>query len=937
MNCFIVCAIFAALNLVKDPDVNRVPLSDEFRVSDCTRQARLSAYEEPYTWNRCAKFELVEKETDEKGEPRVNVGLEIGGTAKRPGFPVRGEAKYRFSFDLKGDAPTVLICQIAWDAQGKVLERKMTKAGSAHPVTNEWTNIRGVLETPKGAARAALVLKLWGHGAYYYQAVCTPGYHFLVDHVSIEEMSFGREIWPARALVVPLDGKAVARDFLSLTLGEGPAHYATEMRVRATDKGLDFGFALDNPSEKGETVEILLQRKDAAAAPLHLFLPVKDGRLVTTVPWKDFGYDVRPPAGTALRFNAMRERTLGEGNTFDPAVATRIGYGIVYDNSVFSFCGNEFNNKERLGVLLLGEDPKYGDDATAWWYASERNKEDARLEKIQRQPLVIAQVPVTTDPAIPYLPPELFEPKSELKLRAAVNEYAALPVAVANMTDTFEEYRVTVTSGFHHPTPAYEHSMPRHGFISADGTRIGSDRITLRRGVRFRDADTPNHGRRYDMLAKMGDVSSLPVAPKESGLVWIQIDCHGLEPGVYTGNLVVTPLSSGRKLKRDKITVEPVWGKTLSVSDDSRIVPIRFEVLPIELEEPTALALNGYRTAWSPYQVDFMKQYDYAFYFVTPWFFNAKYNPDGTIRTANLAPSQLPHIRMLNENVRRIGANPRVMIGYSCFTTFVRNEIKAGNPSIEIDSEAFWTAWREWLKFVERTMNENGFANDDYIMEVFDEPNQKEFPIERLTRVYREAKEAVPTMRLLSTNGEKWCFEAIEPYVDGWIFSPNVFGDSACRARAEKMRAKGGLTSFYACSTSMREDPYRYYRMLPWKAAAFGGDAVSLYQFYEQQPGSDFRGKPAGGVAYDTGEEIVPSIRLECLRAGMTDVRYLRLLQKIATAKKGEELADEAAAFARTALWEVPGRYALDATKADVTRDRCVKYLLQLKGAGTRP
>lgn len=930
MSCLFFCALFAALNLIKDPDVNRVPLSDEFRVSECARHGRLSSFEEPLTWNRCAKFELVDRDLDEKGEPRVNVGLEIGGTAKRPGFAVRGETKYRFSFDLKGNAPTVLVCQIAWNAQGGVLERKMTKLGAVHPVSGEWTRFCGELETPKDAVRAALVLKLWGHGNFYYKAICTPGYHFLVDHVSVEEVTFGREIWPARALVVPADGKAVVGGFRSLTLEESPAHYATEMRVRATDKGLVFGFDLQNPSEKGETVEILLARKDAGQ-PLHLFLPVKDGRLVTAVSWRDFGYETRPPRGTAIRFNAMRERNLGEGKAFDPSVATRVGAGVVYDNSVFSFCGNEFNNPARFGVLLLGEDEKYGDDATAWWYAAERAKEEARLEKLRREPFVVAQVPVTTDTAIPYLPQELFEAKSELSLRAAVNEYAVLPVAIANMTDLPEEYRVTVTAGFHHPTPAYEHAMPRHGFLSADGARIGSDRIVLRRGVPFRDADTANHGRRFDMLAKMGDVSSVPVAPKESGLVWIQLDCHGVKPGSYRADLIVTPLAGGRRLKPIEVVNEPIWGKTLSVNDDSKVIPIRLEVLPFALEDPTVLALNGYRTAWSPYQVDFMKRYDYAYYFVTPWFFNVKFAPDGSILESSTSPSLVPQLKMLNENVKRIGPNPRAMVAYSCFNTFIRHQIKTQNPSIEVYSEAFWKGWREWLKFVERTMNENGFANDDYIMEVFDEPHEKEFPLEQLARVYLEAKAAVPTMRLLSTNGEKWCFESVYPYVDGWIFSPSVFGSSECRARAAKMREKGGLTSFYACSTSLREDLHRYYRLLPWKAAAFGGDAVSLYQFFEQQPGADFRGKPGGGVAYDTGEEVVPSIRLECLRVGMTDVRYLRLLQKEAAAKKGDRLADEAAAYAAKALWEIPGRYAADPTKAVEARDRCIDYLLKLK------
>ena len=137
------------------------------------------------------------------------------------------------------------------------------------------------------------------------------------------------------------------------------------------------------------------------------------------VPWKTLGFATRPPKGTAIRFNAMREAIVGKGDRFDPKKATGSGRGLLIDDSVFAFTGREVGNPERFGVLLLGEDPQYGDDASAWWYRNERAKEDARLAKLAREKFVVAQVPPHTNPDIPYLPPELFDPQPVFRLRGA--------------------------------------------------------------------------------------------------------------------------------------------------------------------------------------------------------------------------------------------------------------------------------------------------------------------------------------------------------------------------------------------------------------------------------------------------------------------------------------------------------------------------------------
>ena len=961
-------AAFGGVNLVGDPDVNRAPLSEEYRIFGSAKQGRLTSFEEEWTWNKCAKFELVEFGVDAKGVTNVNTGIIVGGDAKRPGFPCREKTKYRFSFELKGDAPQIIIVQSSWDAKGKKIEQKATSMQTVRPLPDAWTAYRGELETPAGAARTALIFQIWGTSPRW-AAVCTPGYHFLLDKVNIEEVSIGKSIWPSRVIVVPEDGSVVtASDFSSLLVSKEAAHYPSAMTVRATDDALVFGFDFGNGKVKHSNdgavvadnvwrdnhVELFFETPEKGADLVQLVLGSHGGRWMNgaeqnlsswsgtasisengwkgevKVPWRTIGFKSKPSKGTVIRFNVMRERIvcLGE-EKFDSRIATRKGSWRVFDDSVFSFTETEIDNRERLGVMIIGADPKYGDDPSAWWYETEKAKEDARLAKLMREPFVVAQVPFHTDPAIPYLPQELFDPQPVLKVRAAVNERTALPVAIANMRDAMEEYRVVLNSGSWFPSAAHETAEPRRGLMREDGRLVGPDSITVRRGVRFRDGDAEGHGMRYDVLAKIGEASSVPVSPKEAGLLWIQFDCHGVEPGVYKGELLVTPLASGHRLGKMKLKGASDRRRIPQVFDDSKAIPVELEVLPFELPEPSAMALNGYRTAYRPYQAEFMAKYDYAYYNVTPWFFDVKFNADGSIREAMTRSFLKPHLEMLNANVKRIGDNPRAMVCYSCYHVFKDFHVKNNKPKIEVGSEAYWRAWGEWLRHVDRTMREAGFDNDDYCAEIFDEPNLKEYSVEEMTRILAEAKKAVPKMQMLSTTGVPF-FEAVHKYLDFWIFSRASLEVKERQSWPGKMMAHGGKTSVYSCGVIMRQDLYRYYRMLPWCAAGAGAKFVSIYQFVDQFPATALREGTYGGVAYDTGYEMLPSIRLENLYKGMTDVRYLRLLEDVAKARRGEALADEALKFARLSLRELPTRYPHDSSKADAFRDKCIDYLLKL-------
>lgn len=548
-------------------------------------------------------------------------------------------------------------------------------------------------------------------------------------------------------------------------------------------------------------------------------------------------------------------------------------------------------------------------------------------------PIAIAQVPPHIDPAIPFRPDELAGTNRLLRLRAAVNEHAVIPVAVANLTDEWEEYRVTIDCGYENPAPQFEYPMFRKGLVADDGTRFGMERLTIRRGVKFRDSNAKEHGSRYDILAKLNEAGALPVPAKEAGLVWIQVDCRGAKPGVYRGELAVTPLSRGGISGVVKGVREPGVRKgpfvAVSVADSTERRPVEIEILPFALEEPTTMPMEGSRSVWADYQAEFANDYDVIMNQITPWFFDCTFNAYGTIAARTPRSFLLPHIRFVRDHVKKVGTCPRAMIAHSAYEVFKRAHWP--KDLFAFDSPEYWRAFREWFKYVNETMRTEGFAADDYVVQLFDEPNPKKISPDEALRMYREAKAAVPDARLIQTNGERIYFDALSPYVDEWSFSQHVFGDAKIMTYPKRLAEQGKIASMYACGTEMRQDPYRYYRLISWKSAVCGGPYVLIYQLFEQWPSASFLGATEGGVSYDTGSAMVPSIRLENLREGMTDIRYLRHLERLIAAKKGTAAANEAKAFCEKSLYEIPSLYPHESTRADAFRVTCVEYILKLE------
>ena len=670
----------------------------------------------------------------------------------------------------------------------------------------------------------------------------------------------------------------------------------------------------------------------------------KDGWSVSVkIPFKTLGWKKEPAPGSLMRFNIAREHhVLDRCPQIDYKKGNRLGKGMLKDNSAFAFPNGMFTDKGKWAYLFFSDfAPFFKKETGKITTPALRRQAEAidtaipgkavsqleqyleldRLARLGREKFIVTRIPLATEPALPFFPDELNNPVTKIHLKAAINEQSSAALALANMTDKAEEYQVRLIRGWEKIKPWNEFSMPAPGLKQKNGIALGRKNYTLRRGTIYRDSNSANAGRRYDILDKMSGVSSLCVSPKEAGLIFLQFDCHDLKPGIYTGKLLITPLGSGRFS-----SVRHLPRRTgYAVKDDSKTVDITLEVLPFALREPSTFPLSGFRTAYNDYQLEFMKKYDFVMYMITPWYFTCTFNPDGSIKEKKPREHLEPHIRYLAENVKNTGNIPPVFVGYSCYDIWKRIHNK---NQFKYDTPEYWKAWRSFVQYIDETLRKNGIARNRYTVEVFDEPNPAKFKTAEVKKVFEEAKKAVPGIHLTMTNGERHYYKDVNHLVDNWIFGQHIFGDAGeMKKTADFARQKGKISSMYACGTNMRQYLHNYYRILPWKAAFSGGDYVSLYQFFEQTPAVDFRKAPEGGVAYDTGYELIPSIRLELLRTGMNDIRYLKELELLA---KGTPYEKEAKQFIAKTLRETAVIYPHDQARMEKVREETIKQILKV-------
>ncbi len=982
-----------AQNLIKDPDVNLQPLSPEFRISEDKVLGTVESFTENYTWNKCIKVELKKFRENKgfyssnvgvtiggdaktigfpcKPGTKYNFSLEAKGTAtqilllysewddkgkrtkKNTNIhvfkPQEDWTVYKGHFTTAANSKRAALVVQFWDARGKDLTKFKNKVGDY--VLIDKISIEESTEHSVFSAKP--------------------------------ETAIAKGPLPVVVMAGDSPENAPWHDNFRDLISDKPARFPSKVRIYADDKAMhiDIKYMGAAPYVKkaedgsrgvwnNDLAEIFLENKPnnqifnqfVVAASGARWMSVANNKTdfnswsaetkvledgweaSLTLPYACLGMSGKPVDGSYIKFNICREhRVKGTFTKLDPTKGNRLASHSIVDNSSLVFCNGEYGDQSKWAILFFGNMQKYVDDVvkqlknqefiTKAKAVSLSNPAQAlaefnalieadRMYSLSQEKFIITEVPPHKDTDIPFLPQELNGPATEVKVRAAINEKRPVAFALANMGKEYNEYRVTLVRGWRRLEPQNEYYTLAKGLETANGELFPLEKISLKRGVMYRDATRGKPGRRFDLLDELSSSGVIPVPGRQAGLLWIDFDCRGVKPGIYKGQLRVTPLGDNNYKGYKHVK------NGLSITDDTKTISIELEVLPFELNEAD-FPLHAWRTAFTDYQYDFMKDYGCVMYMITPWYFCCKFDANGNITSEDPREFLIPHIKFLKERIGNgIPGFRKVLVGYSAYSVFRDVHIKRNNKHIVYDSPQFWNAYKNWLKYVDRLITANGFSRDEYSVELIDEPNPNSTSSKEIQIVFSEAKKAIPDMNVTATNGERHYFELVEPYSDNWMFSQHIFTENKERAKTKAFRKPGRQVSMYACGTNMRQDNYRYYRMIAWKAANVGGDLVSLYQMFSQQPGVDFSKDMGDVVAYDTGDKMLPSIRLENLLIGMNDIRYLRLLERLA--KGNTKDAAAARSFLAKATENVSLASPHDSTVADATRKEAIELILKL-------
>ena len=671
------------------------------------------------------------------------------------------------------------------------------------------------------------------------------------------------------------------------------------------------------------------------------------------IPFSMLGVE-SPEPGTVIRFNISRQRMIpGRFERPDMSKGNRWNNYRMRDISSAAYpFGMAADKYDQSGVLVIdslqpladrirketasaekssvvaGLWKKYDPSRPAGAYAQLMAiQKEARMFMLSQRKFLLNRVPLSVNPDIPFFPRELGNEESVFHVRAAVNEYASLALALGNMTTSPEEYRVFVSSGWAFQEPSQERAAPFMKLRRTDGKSFPASKLTIRRGIPYKDSASKGHGQRLDILAKLNEAGTVIVQPKSAGLLWFTFDCTGVEPGVYKGWITVLPLNG-------QISKFRYQNASCMIEGELEKYPLELEVLPIELPRLSPMPNSVVERLLRDDQGVFMVPYDSFMYMVTPWYFTFQYKPDGSIKEYTVKKHLYPELERLMKQLRayrEIITQPAVRVGHSVYEVWKKHLVP---KNFRYDSAEYWTAWRNYCLGIDRILRKYSISRKQYTLELFDEPFAKDYPPEELLKAHRECKKAMPDCSLQMVAGadymqQEQLFRQLAEVVDIWTFIYYRTQEPLVRKRMQDFKKMPGRhLQVYACGTSARQDLYRYYRLLPWNAMEVGADSVSIYRLFPTMTLiSDLYNPTEGEMAYMIPGAILPSIRLENFRAGMTDVKYLKLLEKLASGKSAQDKADRE--FIRKAVRNVYLAVRHDSSMAGKVREETISRILK--------
>ena len=184
--CFLLaaCSLVAFAEPLVDADYSKCEKS---LAGVQTNGGKASVFVEQGNWNRCGRLEIVNATTNAQGGVTLCASAWIGCEGTANGFAVKPDTSYRFSVEVRGEAPKANIEYIEWTGPNtwKDMKNGRTSVGTVK-VQPGWTKYEGTFRTSAKAVRAALHIQLYSSTAYG-PLQHKVGDYVLFDNVRIEE------------------------------------------------------------------------------------------------------------------------------------------------------------------------------------------------------------------------------------------------------------------------------------------------------------------------------------------------------------------------------------------------------------------------------------------------------------------------------------------------------------------------------------------------------------------------------------------------------------------------------------------------------------------------------------------------------------------------------------------------------------------------------
>ena len=887
----------------------------------------------------------------------------IGSDGENTGFKCNPNTTYRCSVQVRGNVSRAFIRGVEWKTGESLWKFEECKGSKqSFEVSQDWKTVQCVFKTGPEADHAALNLSIWWSSQWKDQDphILKEGDYLLFDNVKIEEVKSVLSVEmpetpvavktvKSAELILSQTGEAVSpddaswekvkpvKDFL-LFSGRDETQSKAEVSFQAQSDGENIymlckcqdpvGVTFDSPKGMwhNDVVELFFADSSetegfiqiAAGACGELYIGGSSKKTMPgvkavvkaaenswlaflTIPIKSLYPQGLPKEGSRLGFNAALKRTKAKEYYSWNKVKT-------------------LTSVSQYGVLVVGG---YGEGVSRETYekqfayaAAEEQKKKFAAYRESRT--AVGRLSVTSDYSIP-MSAGLVDPVDKIQIQAAVNEIYALPIAVANLDSKATEFRVTLEAG------------DQNVFAGSYGLKnYPAGKIVTRNAVRTRDGDGCT-GELFDPLPRINEASTLLVPAGECGVVWFDFYTNGVEPGIYSGILRVTPLNKKGKFIRKKnggFHQRDYQGTRLEI-------PVSLEVRNIRLNPNSATPSQFYANSIEENENLFAAGLELgaAGYSVSPWHLKFPLQKDGSFLPE--APAAQERIEALRKLAGKYNIPFRFLIAYSVYDTFLNLYGLKDKPDEAVK------LWPEWIKTLKKFMDANHIRPEQFAAELFDEPAD----FKTVVQVVSAAHEAWPELRNMLTldsrqgkSGGNYEYRMrasvmrqMSDAVDPWVLHRNYyFTDPEHLEFYKEVQSRGKKIGHYTCETNPTSQLHANYRLSAWFSECYNLDATELYQLTRglgYNGGADFASATDGNLLLVTGYKgkVIPTIRSMAFRQGVMDVKYLAKLREIG------ENSPEAQNFLKTAARRVVLDARYDRTMPDQIREEAARLILKIQ------